>query len=72
MELIKKCAPYDQTFKNLEEEGRVLNQYYIPTRYPDVLAPPAVPFESYKLSDAEGAIKIAQEILKKVKKRTEN
>lgn len=64
--LVKKCVLYDPGFKNLIDKGKILDQYYIPTRYPDALAPPAVPFESYTLKEAKEAFQIAEEILKKV------
>jgi HEPN domain-containing protein len=46
-QLVERCAQINPAFAVHITAGRVLDQYYIPTRYPDALAPPAVPFESY-------------------------
>ena len=40
---------------------RVLNRYYIPTRYPDAY-PSGVPAEMYNDSDASQALKLAEEV----------
>lgn len=63
-ELAKRAISYKKSFQELAEFGKILDQYYIPTRYPDALAPPAVPFESYSKKEAVEAIKIAKSILK--------
>ena len=44
-ELAQRCQEMDGAFTQAIEWGRVLDRYYIPTRYPDALAPPAVPFK---------------------------
>jgi HEPN domain-containing protein len=41
----------------------VLDQYYIPPRYPDALASPAVPFESYTQEQDMTALTAAQGIV---------
>lgn len=41
--LAKKCFKYDKNFKKIIDYGRILDRYYIPTRYPNALAPPAIP-----------------------------
>ena len=46
-QLAERCAQFDPDFAAHIPAGRILDQYYIPMRYPDALAPPAVPFESY-------------------------
>ena len=65
-ELASECVGYDNAFSEFLETGKILDQYYIPTRYPDVLAPPAVPFESYTENQALEAIELAGKILDKV------
>lgn len=65
-QLVKRVATYKRSFQKLQELGKILDQYYIPTRYPDALAPPAVPFESYNKKEAAEAIEIAKSILKMV------
>jgi HEPN domain-containing protein len=37
--------------------------YYIPTRYPDALAPPAVPFESYTQEQGARAVAAVQALV---------
>ena len=62
-ELLEKSAIFDQSFLNLVDEGKVLDKYYLTTRYPDALPDSSLaPFESYSKSEAEGAIKISQNI----------
>jgi HEPN domain-containing protein len=57
------CAKIDHDFNKHVASGRILDQYYIPTRYPDALAPPAVPFESYTEEQGEKAVAAAQGIV---------
>lgn len=68
--LIEACSKYDKDFSQLTDSGIILDQYYIPTRYPDVLAPPAVPFESYTETQATESIELAKKIVDKVKTTT--
>ena len=62
-QLAERCAQIDPAFTGHITAGRVLDQYYIPTRYPDVLAPPAVPFESYTQEQGTTAVAAAQAIV---------
>jgi HEPN domain-containing protein len=62
-QLAERCAQIDPAFSAHITDGRVLDQYYIPTRYPDVLAPPAVPFESYTQEQGTTAVAAAQAIV---------
>jgi HEPN domain-containing protein len=55
-QLAERCAQFDADFAAHVTAGRLLDQYYIPTRYPDALAPPAVPFESYTQEQGERAV----------------
>lgn len=59
-QLAERCARLDPDFTIHITPGRILDQYYIPTRYPDALAPPAVPFESYTQEQGEKAAEAAQ------------
>lgn len=59
-QLAERCARLDPDFTVHIAPGRILDQYYIPTRYPDALAPPAVPFESYAEEQGEKAVEAAQ------------
>lgn len=69
-ELANLCSQYERAFKEVVEYGMVLDRYYILTRYPDALAPPAVPYKSYTKEDAVQALKYAGEILQLVKNKT--
>ncbi len=44
-------------------KGIILDKYYIPTRYPNGLPYPAVPYQSYTEEEANEAISIAEEII---------
>jgi HEPN domain-containing protein len=62
-QLAERCAQTDPAFTVHITAGRVLDQYYIPTRYPDALAPPALPFESYTQEQGSTAVAAAQAIV---------
>lgn len=65
--LAERCGRIDPTFHSLTTHGRLLDQFYIPTRYPDALADPAVPFETYTVEQATEAIRLASAILDAVR-----
>ena len=67
--LSEKCAEYDKDFERLIEYGRILDRFYIPTRYPDAITPPALPYETYTKKDAKEAVRFSKNIISKVKKR---
>lgn len=69
VELARQCAAKDPSFACFIATVTVLDQYYVPTRYPDALADPAVPFESYGIEQAEAAIRLASEIVETVRER---
>ena len=69
MKVAKRALAYDAIFESLFEKAGMLDQYYIPTRYPDALAEPAVPFESYTREQASKAVAIASEIVSLVKQK---
>ncbi len=66
-ELALQCVSFDEAFGRVAEWGKVLDRYYIPTRYPDALAPPAVPYRSFTQGDAEQAHGFANDIVGLVK-----
>jgi len=70
--LAESCAEFDSVFSRHITPGRILDQFYIPTRYPDALAPPAVPFESYSQTQGQEALHAATAILAIVAERLEN
>lgn len=63
------CAKKDKGFAAIVDYGRILDKYYIPTRYPDALAGPSAPFEVYTQREAEEALRYARKILNLVKKK---
>ena len=67
--LVKHASHYESAFQSLLEGAGMLDQYYIPTRYPDALAEPAVPFESYTQEQATKALAMAQQMLEFVRHR---
>jgi len=60
--LARACAGYSSAFAALEESCRSLDQYYLPTRYPDSL-PGGVPHEVYTDAQAREATNLAQQVL---------
>ena len=62
-ELARKCAEVDSTFARLASDGAVLDQFYIPTRYPNGLPSPTVPSEMYTESQAHMAREAAERVL---------
>jgi len=61
-ELCVNAADFDEDFVQLGSEIAALDQYYIPTRYPNAL-PGGVPFEAYNAADGERALSLAEEAL---------
>ena len=62
-QLAERCAQLAPDFSAHITPGRILDQYYIPTRYPDALAPPAVPFESYTQEQAQRAVAAVEALI---------
>jgi HEPN domain-containing protein len=60
--LVRACASYNPAFATLEEACRSLDQYYLPTRYPDSL-PGGVPHEVYTDAQAREATRLAQQLV---------
>lgn len=70
-ELAAQCNGFDERFGDVVEWGKVLDRYYIPTRYPDALASPAVPYRSFTEADAVQAHGYARDIVQLVGKAAE-
>ncbi len=62
-ELVKLCEKYHPPFAEISAAAGLLDQFYIPTRYPNGLPFPAIPSESYTASQATGALQWAEEVL---------
>ena len=61
--LVKQACGWDAAFQPLLEAASILDQYFLPTRYPQFLAEPAVPCDSYTEKEAREAVAFAQQIL---------
>jgi HEPN domain-containing protein len=62
-ELVRLGERYHPAFADIIAVAGLLDQFYIPTRYPNGLPFPAIPSETYTLSQAEGALQSAEEVL---------
>jgi HEPN domain-containing protein len=67
-DLILDCSKHEKDFSNLVRQGKVLDSYYIATRYPNGLVGNEIPAEYYSQEDAETCINYAELILSKVKR----
>jgi HEPN domain-containing protein len=67
--LIEKSKDYDEEFAKFIETGAILDKYYLTTRYPDAIAPPAVPYKSFTEKEAKEAINLASKLLNFVKNK---
>jgi len=63
-ELARQCEAHDPAFASILEEAALLDQFYIPTRYPNGLPSPAVPSEIYTESQAEAAREAVRQVLR--------
>jgi len=65
--LVRECAVLDVSFRDLEEAARLLDQHYIPTRYPNGLDEETPPSRYYEKGDADRCLQSARSILERVK-----
>lgn len=66
--LLERCKKIDSAFDKFREMVAIIDQYYIPTRYPDALAGIAAS-GVYHEEEAREAVKYAKKILKFVLKQ---
>jgi len=66
--LVQDCAGYEALFVDLLDGCRRLDQYYIPTRYPNGL-PAGIPHDVYTPDQAAEAIELARAIIQFVAER---
>lgn len=66
-ELARQCQAHDPAFTGVMGEAALLDQFYIPTRYPNGLPSPAVPSETYSAAQAETAQEAAEQVLEVVR-----
>lgn len=62
-QLAQQCEAHEKAFANVATEAALLDQFYIPTRYPNGLPSPAVPSETYATAQAEAAQEATERVL---------
>jgi HEPN domain-containing protein len=67
-ELCRDSAEHDKTFADIGKEAAALDQYYIPTRYPNGL-PGGIPADAYTQSDADRALRLSTTVIEAVGER---
>jgi HEPN domain-containing protein len=67
-ELAAECAKLDTEFVALRSQAAPLDQFYVPTRYPNSL-PGGIPAEAFARADAERALTMARAVIAAVKQR---
>lgn len=60
VELVKRSAEYDKDLGALREPAKLLDVYYIPSRYPNGLSDSVSPFEFFEAVDSERALGAAR------------
>ena len=65
-ELARQCEAHAPTFVGVAGEAALLDQFYIPTRYPNGLPSPAVPSETYSVVQAGDAQSAAERVIEMV------
>ena len=67
-DLLNECNKYENTFLDFVDQGRYLDTFYIPSRYPNGLPGNNYPAEFYTKEDADKCISSAVLILQEVEK----
>lgn len=67
-DLCAEAGSLDEVFRTLRPAAAPLDQYYIPTRYPNSL-PGGIPAEAFDESDGRRALGLARDVLRLVKTR---
>ena len=60
--LLKQAVKFNEEFDKFIDEGKILDKYYLSTRYPDTLPEPLLPFEAYSEKEAKEAMAISRRI----------
>ena len=66
--LVREAAATDAEFGELDDDARLLDQHYIPTRYPNGLDVETAPSAYYDSKDAERCLQSARLILARVRR----
>ena len=61
-DLVAECATLDAAFGQLRAQAAPLDQYYVPTRYPNSL-PGGIPAEAFDETDGRRALTLAGDVL---------
>ena len=61
--LCANAAEYDPAFEQKAEAWKILDTYYIPTRYPNGL-PDGIPAEAYNKDSADSSVALAQDVVR--------
>jgi HEPN domain-containing protein len=67
--LAQMCEAKETGFAEFLEGAKILDRYYVPTRYPNSLPGSAIPAESYSAEEAKRALHTGKEIVDFVAKR---
>jgi HEPN domain-containing protein len=67
-DLAAECAKLDAAFTPLRPRVAPLDQFYVPTRYPNSL-PGGIPAEAFARADALRALEMTREVIAAVKRR---
>ena len=67
-ELVLDCSKYESDFSNFLSQAKVLDTYYIATRYPNGLVGNEIPAQYYSEEDASQCINYAELILRTAKR----
>jgi HEPN domain-containing protein len=67
-QLVRECKRLEVSFREIEEPARLLDMFYVPTRYPNGLAGDIAPAEFYEKEDGERCLSYAESILNVVKR----
>jgi HEPN domain-containing protein len=65
--LVRECEALEASFSGLGEAARLLDQHYIPTRYPNGLDEELPPTRYYEKGDADACLRSARSILEHVR-----
>lgn len=58
--LLHQCSKIEKEFNKFEKHCRILNEFYAPTRYPEILG---LDFRGYEEEQAQEALSLSKEIL---------
>lgn len=66
--LLEQSSKFNSEFNKFIDEGKILDKYYLSTRYPDTLPEPLLPYKAYSEKEAEEAIAISRKIFSLVER----